>query len=320
MEILEAVKVSSKQRPRKPPPGLPRKSSFPYENRHLSFPNSSSSTLAPPGFFTEVANRTSISASAEIHHLDRLSLTATDSVLDETESKTSSSIFQSLIIVVIIMSCLVASICTMVQDLCDESLKWTLKDCSQVLSYTFPLINITVCVTEFGLFFLHMIGYCNSITWNNKSKLLWETLLNTILLGFLTAVCVLSALFTFAFVEETSMVGLSASGIACLGLMIRCCYLLKEIVLLFSKTKSLSPPDTPLTIISTSSSKKKRSRVKRSFSTFRSKFRRFSVTEEIDFEASIPVVKIEDNNKIVFHKVSQRRKQLPGIVSDSIII
>ena len=303
------------------PPGLPRNStlSFPLDNAYGSFPNSPTSTSAPADFLDNGVGNCNVSTSGGSIALHRPCLTPTDSTAKHLESKTSSSIFQNFIIVVVIMSCLIAFFSTTMQDLCEEPVN--MSNCSLDLANFFPIVNIAISLTIFVIFFFHTIGYCDSMTWQTKTRIISETLLSLLFLGSLVATNILAALFTSGFGHEISSVGIIASGIGCLSLAIRCCFLIQEIVLLFSRRNHVlvSQPETSLTEVPTKryTSMKKRSKVKRSFSTFRSKFRRFSFSEAIDFESSLPVVKLEEGNKIVLQRMPSKPLSFPDVCRNS---
>ena len=210
------------------------------------------------------------------------------------QSNTSNSVSQGIIILGIILSSMTSFICCMIQDLCQDSIKGYTEDCSIIIAILFPVANILVCVWIFVTYFLHVIAYCDPVSGTNKSRLILETTLTGILLVSLVFINIIAALTTRGLLQETTFIGVVSSGVTCVFFVTRFASLVKELVLLHANSLAFNGPKkikhltdlTPMTGRKNKKSpQKQRKKVKRSFSTFRSKFRRFSFTEQIDQEA-----------------------------------
>jgi len=215
---------------------------------------------------------------------------------DQRESNTSKSVSQGIVMVLTMLSCMIAVICSQLQDPCDDSIKLPNEDCSVEVATVFPVINMCVGLTSFVLYFLHVIGQCDAITWLTRNKLLVEVAVTLTSFVILFICNILTVLFTAAVLHETSRLGIFASGSACLSLVFRVLSLIHECFQMLADhrtntfSRQSSSSEAPLVnrpSFDEEINSKKRSKVSRRFSTFRSKFRRFS--EDIDIEASLPV-------------------------------
>lgn len=149
------------------------------------------------------------------------------------ESTTSSSLMHGLNMILIMLTTLGAFISSVVQDACEEA--YMLHKCNPIISATFPLINIAACITFFVMYFLHLVGQCDYITWSARRKVTMELMGTLFLLLAIVTVTVLLFLSTPAWSQETTKYGIMLAGLSVLFIIFRILLLAREIPMLLSK-------------------------------------------------------------------------------------
>lgn len=131
------------------------------------------------------------------------------------------------------LSTLGAFICSVVQDACEEA--YMVHKCNWILATSFPLINIAACITFFVMYFLHLVGQCDYISWSARRKVTMELMGTLFLLLAIVTVTILVYLSTPAWSQETTMYGIILSALSVLFIIFRIMLLAREIPMLLSK-------------------------------------------------------------------------------------
>lgn len=106
------------------------------------------------------------------------------------ESATSSSLIHGTILIAIMLSSLAAFVCSKLKDPCEDYFLAPSFDCSLFFSLFFSIINILSCLYAFTVYFLHLVGQCDYLTWSARRKVSLE-ILCTFMVIFVLAASVL---------------------------------------------------------------------------------------------------------------------------------
>lgn len=109
-----------------------------------------------------------------------------ESLMRGLESSTSNSIFHGIVLIIIMTTSLAAFIGALMYDFCEVPI-----NCTPSVHILFTVTSILSCTFCFLVYFLHLVGQCDYITWSAKRKVTFEILLTMIMLIF-----VLSCVFT----------------------------------------------------------------------------------------------------------------------------
>ena len=139
--------------------------------------NSSFVPKLPPNFRNGSTGRPTIT-----------SLSSKDLELNAIESSTSSSVFHGIILVSIMLSSLIAFVCSKIKRPCDPSSPHMYDpDCKMSVVLFFSVITIISCLISFIIYFLHLIGQCDA-QWIVKKKITIEiVVISAIVLLLITA-------------------------------------------------------------------------------------------------------------------------------------
>ncbi|RWS01068.1 hypothetical protein B4U79_02708, partial [Dinothrombium tinctorium] len=180
------------------------------------------------GFF-----RTSVDGSVLANYT-----TANDVTIQGLESATSSSPLHGVILIGIMLCSLAAFICSKLRDPCEDAFVISTKNCSMAVALYFSVVNISSCLYSFIIYFLHLVGQCDYISWSAKRKVALEIVVTFIIMFILFTALVLLLHSTVAIYYPITLVGSAFSGLAIL------CYGLR-ILLLLRETRMLNdkPPE-----------------------------------------------------------------------------
>lgn len=109
-----------------------------------------------------------------------------ESLMRGLESSTSNSIFHGMVLILIMTTSLAAFIGSLMYDFCEVPV-----NCSRSVHVLFTITSILSCTFCFLVYFLHLVGQCDYITWSAKRKVTLEILFTMIMFIF-----VLSCVFT----------------------------------------------------------------------------------------------------------------------------
>lgn len=169
-----------------------------------------------------------------------------ESLMKGLESTTSSSLLHGLNMITIMLSSLGAFICALVQDACDEAsfspvvvngAPLTVR-CSILIAAAFPLVNILSCITFFVMYFLHLVGQCDYLSWSARRKVTLELMGTLAVLLLVVTVTILVYLTTPAWGQETTRYGIVFSTASVLFILVRILLLAREIPMLLSKPQA----------------------------------------------------------------------------------
>lgn len=159
-----------------------------------------------------------------------------DSLMKGLESTTSSSILHGFNMILIMLSSLGAFICSLVQDACDES--FAAIRCSVLVAAAFPLVNVCSCITFFVMYFLHLVGQCDYLSWSARRKVSMELMGTLCVLLSVVTVTILVYLTTLAWNQETTRYGIVFAVVSVLCILVRILLLAREIPMLLSKPQA----------------------------------------------------------------------------------
>ena len=154
------------------------------------------------------------------------------------ESATSSSLICGLILIVIMLLSLSAFVCSKIVDPCEDFFLTDLMDCSNLASAYFSLVNIYSCLYSFLIYFLHLVGQCDYISWSARRKVTLEILLTLFLITLLLSSILFLIFRTAAPYQTVSLTAITFSAIAILFYALRVIMLLREVRMLWDKPKS----------------------------------------------------------------------------------
>ena len=153
------------------------------------------------------------------------------SLLKGLESTTSSSRFHGAVMILIMLFSLASFICSVIQNACEGVLP-----CSLALGISFTIVKITCCVTFFVVYFLHLVGQCDYLSWSARRKVSMELMLTTALLIINGTVTIIVFFKTNA-MENTAQFAIYLTVFEIMFMMIRITMLVREVSML------VSPPE-----------------------------------------------------------------------------
>ena len=115
------------------------------------------------------------------------SLSSRDVQLSSMESSTSSSVFHGIILVSIMLSSLIAFVCSKIRRPCDHSSYMSDQNCPLSVVLFYSVITIISCLISFVIYFLHLVGQCD-LQWIVRKKVTIEmVIISIIVLLLITA-------------------------------------------------------------------------------------------------------------------------------------
>lgn len=155
-------------------------------------------------------------------------------------SATSSSLFHGIILLLIMLTSLAAFVASKLSDPCEDFYLTDNLECSTLTSISFSVINILSCLYSFTIYFLHLIGQCDYITWSARRKVSAEILCTLGMISALTGSIVALFTKTLALKNTVSLVASVFSMVTIFLYFIRSGLLLREIRMLWSKPLPIS--------------------------------------------------------------------------------
>ena len=110
-----------------------------------------------------------------------------ESLMRGLESSTSNSIFHGMVLIAIMTTSLVSFIGSLMYDFCDVPF-----NCSRSIHTFFTITSILSCTFCFLIYFLHLVGQCDYVTWSAKRKVMLEILV-TMVMFFLVVSTIVTA-------------------------------------------------------------------------------------------------------------------------------
>uniref|UniRef100_T1KFU2 MARVEL domain-containing protein n=1 Tax=Tetranychus urticae TaxID=32264 RepID=T1KFU2_TETUR len=150
-------------------------------------------------------------------------------------SATSSSLLHGIILLLIMLASLAAFVASKLADPCEDFYLSDNLECSTLTAICFSAVNILSCLYTFTIYFLHLIGQCDYISWSARRKVAAEIICT---LGMISAlVASIFALYTktIALQNLVCVVASAFSIITILLYVLRSGLLLREIRMLWSK-------------------------------------------------------------------------------------
>lgn len=99
-----------------------------------------------------------------------------ESLMRGLESSTSNSIFHGMVLIVVMTTSLVSFIGSLMYDFCDVPF-----NCSRSIHTFFTITSILSCTFCFLVYFLHLVGQCDYVTWSAKRKVMAEILFTMVI-------------------------------------------------------------------------------------------------------------------------------------------
>lgn len=131
------------------------------------------------------------------------------SLMKSLESTTSSSLLHGIILICIMISSLISFVLSLLTDICEEAY---IINCSSNALVAYSLASMTSCLFCFVIYFLHLIGQCDYVSWSAKRKILAEITGTCFVLILVTSCVTCVMIFTPAINFSSSTMYLSLSS------------------------------------------------------------------------------------------------------------
>lgn len=93
------------------------------------------------------------------------------SLMKSLESSTSSSILHGIVLICIMISSLISFVLSLISEVCDDHFN---VNCSTNSLLAYSLTSMLSCLFCFIIYFLHLIGQCDYVSWSAKRKIIAE--------------------------------------------------------------------------------------------------------------------------------------------------
>lgn len=107
---------------------------------------------------------------------------SSDVAMRGLQSATSISLLHGLLLISIIITSLAAFVCSKLRDPCEDFFLAPNYDCSPIFGVIFSVFYVLSCLYAFTVYFLHLIGKCDYISWSARRKVAIEIVCTVLML------------------------------------------------------------------------------------------------------------------------------------------